>query len=238
MNFSHKDLHYINGTKFSNGYSLEFKNQPNKIFKRIELVEELVRDKKVLHLGCADHLPLINQKISSNNWLHKRITDSASYCVGIDINKEAIRHCHSLGYNNILNCDIYKDSIPDELSSHYFDYVVIGELLEHVDNPVSFLKQVSAFLENRFSEIVVTGPNALRWNNTKNSFQQKEVINSDHRFWFTPYTLAKLIVLADLTPLNFWFCMTGGINRRNYFYSWFLKRYPAFQDTIIISAKI
>lgn len=238
MYFSHNDLLHINGIEFSSGYTLNFgENNKNQINRRIEFLEELIKNKSVLHLGCTDHLPLIEKKILNNTWVHKRITESASTCIGIDINKEAISYCHSVGFTNIIYCDIFSDPLPNKLENQKFDFILIGELLEHVDNPVHFLKQISVFFKGKFSEIIITGPNALRWNNSRFNFGNKEVINSDHRFWFTPYTLAKLLARSGLTPQQYWFCMTGGFNKRNFIYSWLLKKYPAFQDTVVITAK-
>ncbi len=237
MIFSEQDLEYISGSKFSNSYRFDIKNEQTKLFKRVDFIQNLAKDKNVLHLGCADHLHLIEDKIKKNSWLHKRLTETCNSCIGIDIDKPAISLCHKLGYKNIVYCDIFKDKIPKEIEGKFFDYIIIGELLEHVDNPVLFLNQIKAFFSNQFSEILLTGPNAFRWNNTKLSFKSSEIINSDHRYWFTPYTLAKVFYQSNLVPSKYWFVMTGGINKRNFFYKWFLKNYSLFQDTIVISAK-
>lgn len=239
MQFTEKDLEYLSAKSFSSGYKLRFKFTPKdkNIVHRIEFLEKMLDGKSVLHLGCTDHIPLIDKKISENTWAHKRITEASAFCLGIDIDKDAIDHCHKLGYTNIIECDIFKDELPSELDQH-FDYIVIGELLEHVDNPVLFLKQLKSFFKSNFSNILITGPNALKWKNISTSFSNSELINSDHRFWFSPYTLAKLLTRSSFTPDQYWFGTTGGVNKRNYLYKWLLKRYPQFQDTIIMTAKV
>ena len=66
-------LDYLNGKKFSNGLSVPY-SFSGPIPKRVDFLKELVREKQVLHLGCLDHLPLIDNKISSGQWLHKRFS--------------------------------------------------------------------------------------------------------------------------------------------------------------------
>ena len=63
---------YLQGTKFSN--SLEIKL--NSLFKsqnqsRVELIKKYVNSKKVLHVGCCDHIPLIKDKAKRNEWMHE-----------------------------------------------------------------------------------------------------------------------------------------------------------------------
>jgi len=45
-------------------------------------------------------------------------------------------------------------------------------------------------------------PNIYNKLQYRNMLQFKEVINSDHRFWFTPYTITKILVSAGYSPEN------------------------------------
>ena len=48
----------------------------------------------------------------------------------------------SLNYNNVLCADIINDDIPS-LKKEKWDYLIMGEILEHIDNPVSFLTKIN-----------------------------------------------------------------------------------------------
>lgn len=59
---------------------------------------------------------------------------------------------------------------------------------------MGFLKSLKKGLGNNARELIVTAPNAIRWEKFKNLRKGIECINSDHRYWFTPYTLAKIVL--------------------------------------------
>lgn len=197
-------LPYLRGEKFSNALSIPYSyKQP--IPNRVELLTQLSTGKKVIHLGCLDHLPLIDQKVKSGQWLHKRITDVAMKCVGIDINLEAKKYVEEkYQINNILIKDITSDSIPEIMQDNW-DYAILGELLEHIDNPVSYLAGIQQKYGKHVKELVITIPNAFTRQNFRQAKVSAELINSDHRYWFTPYTIAKVMHHAgiEVTHIEF-----------------------------------
>jgi 2-polyprenyl-3-methyl-5-hydroxy-6-metoxy-1,4-benzoquinol methylase len=191
-------LSYLKGNLFSENMSFTFAF-PVPVQDRIELLTELALGKRILHIGCCDHIALMRKKISAGRWLHGKLTEVATYCVGIDIDASAVAEARRLSkLSNIYHGDITgPDEIP-VIGECVFDYVIFGEVLEHIGNPVSFL---SAFLSNyraNVRKVVITVPNAFRAGNIQNIFRSREVINTDHRFFFTPYTLAKVASDAGL----------------------------------------
>lgn len=195
---------YLRGEKFSNALSISYSyRQP--IPNRVELLAQLSTGKNVIHLGCLDHLPLIDQKIKSGQWLHKRITDVAATCIGIDINQEANAYVQEkYQVNNILIKDITADAIP-EITQHQWDYAIVGELLEHIDNPVSYLAEIRKKYSSHVKELVITIPNGFTRQNFRQAKSSHELINSDHRYWFTPYTISKVMFHAgiEVTDIQF-----------------------------------
>ena len=159
-------------------------------------------------------------------------------CLGIDIDQEAIEYLkNELGYKDVLKADIIKDDPIKQISAQKWDYLIIGELLEHLDDPINFLKNIKNKYSLYINCLIVSAPNALRIENYHNSKKHLELINSDHRFWFTPYTLAKIMNQADFQVDSFQFCQgykmgAGLILKRR-----LLKKYPAFRDTIVMTAK-
>ena len=142
------------------------------------------------------------EKIKNNIWLHKLITDNANSCIGIDIDKESIDYIREeLGYSNVYHGDILNDTFS-ELTAKKWDYAVFGELIEHIGDPVSFLKSFREKYGKYVQKSILTVPNIYNKLQFRNMLQYKEVINSDHRFWFTPYTITKVIASAGYSPEN------------------------------------
>ena len=201
----------------------------------MDFIEAIIKDKRVIHVGCTDHIPLIGNKIKENIWFHKRLNESAMTCLGIDINSDAIDYCKKeLGYHNIYYHDIGSSSKPlQEIENSRWDYMIIGEVLEHVDNPVLFFKNI---LKNYscIEKIIITVPNAFRIENFGYVFKHRELINSDHRYWFTPYTLAKVATESGMHIEGFWFVSGLKPPRLNIIKKALLKMYPAFRETIVM----
>jgi hypothetical protein len=199
MLISNETYKYLIGEEFLSIYNLKL---PLTVHpeKRINFLKRIVEGKKVVHLGCLDHLPIIDEKINNNQWLHKILTNSAEKCIGFDINENGINELRTkYGIENIHFDDITVK--PNALiCNEKWDYILLGELLEHIDNPNEFLKRIIENYSDTVNQIIITVPNILarnRFNNAKSGF---ESINTDHRFWFTPFTLLKVATMAGLNP--------------------------------------
>jgi hypothetical protein len=195
---------YLTGKVFSNAFTLPIDFHAV-IPKRVSYLCEIAKGKRIVHLGCLDHKELIDDKVNAKQWLHKELTEVSSACIGIDINTETLNYVkEKYGIDNILIADMMKTSIP-EISNHQWDYAILGELLEHISNPTAFLKSIRDSYEGCIDKIIITVPNAFTQSNFRNSNKNKEVINSDHKFWFTPYTLASVMSASGIIPVEFYF---------------------------------
>lgn len=197
MTLDARTLEYLKGKTFSNSLEIKYDYfQP--IPNRIKFLCELVQGKRVLHLGCLDHLPLIDDKIKRNQWLHKELTAASSVCLGVDIDAETLAYVKSKhGFDNIILGDFTKTKLS-EITSQTWDFAVLGELLEHIDNPVQYLSDIRTLYSNCLHKIIITVPNAWTQTTIRKANKSVEIINSDHRYWFTPYTLAKVITQAGM----------------------------------------
>jgi len=193
-------LKYLNGESFQNSLNVDIGKTKHSIISRESAITEIIKNKDVIHIGCSDHIQIIDEKIKNNKWLHKLITYNAKSCIGIDIDKESIEFIkNKLGYTNVFHGDILNDDF-DNITSKNWDYVVLGEIVEHLDNPVNFLKVLKMKYGKNISKFIITVPNIYNKRQFINMMNYREVINSDHRFWFTPYTITKLLVSAGYTP--------------------------------------
>lgn len=197
-------LEYITGIKFSNKLIIPY-SYYEAIPDRVQFLTALAAKKKVIHLGCLDHLPVIEQKILNGQWLHKKLTESASTCIGIDTNEETKEYVETRhGYTNIILGDFTKNKLP-QLTSQQWDYAILGEILEHIDNPVAYLQSIRELYSDCIDTIVITVPHAWSQTAMQMANQSAEIINSDHRYWFTPYTLAKVIHQSGLQIEDIYF---------------------------------
>ncbi len=197
MKLDEKTLEYLKGNKFSNSLEVSY-DYYEPIPNRIKFLREMAKGKRILHLGCLDHMPLIDDKIKRNQWLHKELTDSASLCLGVDIDAETKEYVKSkYGFENIILGDFTKTRLS-EITAKSWDFAILGELLEHIDNPVQYLTDIRSLYSDCLKKIIITVPNAWTQTTMQKAKQSAEIINSDHRYWFTPYTLAKVVTRAGL----------------------------------------
>ncbi len=194
---------------------------------------DLLANQKVLHLGCTDHLEIIDHKRSSGQYLHSLLGYVTSKCVGIDINEEAIAHLRRHGIHNILAADITTPGIAAILEDH-FDTLLLGEVLEHIDNPVDFLRRIVANYGGHISRYVITVPNAFGLPFLANALNLgREAVNPDHKYWFTPYTLMKVAHQAGLVVEHVQMCLyenSKGLLPAN---EALFKSKPLLLDTIV-----
>jgi len=189
-------IQYLTGEKFSSGCYFQLKGEFNER-SRLTYMQKVVRNATVLHIGCVDHTPeKVKRKLKRGIWLHKLLMDSASLCAGVDINEPGIKFLSGeMNLPDVYCGDILTDDIPG-VNDREWDYVVLGEILEHVDNPVQFMKILRQRPGLEKATFLITVPNAFHYKNFKKALKQYEDINSDHRYWFTPYTLSKVLVRA------------------------------------------
>lgn len=187
---------YLSGESFSNGYNYIFSNYTIAEHSRIDVLSELVTGKNVIHVGCCDHLPLIPQKIKQGKWLHKILTDRCNNCIGIDINAKAVEYVRNvIGYDNVTCNDICDNTFELPNQTHW-DYILLGEIIEHIEDPYRFIKSIREKFIGKIDKIIITAPNVFNIDTERDIKKGIENINTDHVFWFSPYTLQKIAYKA------------------------------------------
>jgi len=230
---------YLQGEKFHNGAVISLSNEISKGFYRDNYLLEISQGKNILHLGFVDHLPLIDEKIKKGNWLHQKLMDVSNVCYGVDINEEGIKYLQdNYKYDKLYALDITSDTIPQDILNTKFDYILIPDVIEHIGNPVEFLTSIRERFQRNTEKIIITTPNAFRWNNFINTFKKVEMINTDHRFWFTPFTLSKIVTDSGYKIHNLGYFEHRKLLRRQIFKKTILKRYTSFRDTLIIEVDV
>lgn len=200
MKIDSQVLKFLKGDSFQTSLNVEIGKEKHAMISREAVITGIIKNASVIHIGCSDHIQVINDKIRNNIWLHKLITDNATNCIGIDIDKESIDFIRNeLGYRNVSHGNILTDEFKN-IKEGKWDYVVLGEIVEHLDNPVNFLKVFKEKYGESVSRFIITVPTIYNIRQFTNMMNYREVINSDHRFWFTPYTISKVLVSAGYKP--------------------------------------
>lgn len=217
MLFDQKTQSYLYGNDISNGHWIEVGCQP--LISRNKLLAQLSDQKDVLHIGCADHIELIEEKRNNGSYLHDIIKKASKSLDGCDVNSDALEKMRSFGIS-----DLYT---PDSIPTKDYNLVLVPDVIEHIPNVHDFLVSLKQY---NAQNIVITTPNAYRLRNR--SLWRKELINTDHRYWFSPYTLSKSVIEAGYKIEAIYY--TDSYSRFNIVSNFNKKLFPLVRDGLAI----
>lgn len=227
---------YLNGSEFHNSYKYSLKRL-NFLGSTNDFLEDISRDKNVVHIGCTDHDDLIDKKIENNTYLHSLLVKSSSRCIGIDVNAEALKLLESKGIENLYCHDITK-GLPEKEVDTNWDLILLPDVLEHIDETIKFLTQLRENFPKSTSnlKLLITVPNALKIRNFRNILSHVEEINTDHRAWYTPFTLSKIVTLSGwkINKVS----TLERFSKISFLKRQLLKYFPILADTIVIECEI
>lgn len=160
----------------------------------LNFLNDSMKDKDVLDIGICEH-DLSHMRHPS--WRHASFRRSARRLVGIDIIEDLISLLKSEGYNAML-CDATSDTDLGER----FDFIHLGDIIEHVDNPVALLRFAERHLRPD-GKIIVSTPNPFYLGFVlRNWWRGTFIANFEHVSWITPSMALELGRRANL-------CLTG-----------------------------
>jgi len=155
-------------------------------------IYELCSGKSILDVGCG------GQDFDYNNpaWLHNQIKGIARDLDGVDIESEAIKAMREKGYS-VFSTDELK------LSGKKYEIILMSDVIEHVNDPVEFLRFYSSFLTTE-GKMIITTPNAHAVRNfTSILVRNNYSVNPQHTFWLCPKTMMEIIERAGLLFADF-----------------------------------
>ena len=169
--------------------------------RRLDVILPLVSGRRVLHVGCVDS-PIFDPR----NNLHLTLSKAASELHGLDIDAEGLeelrRHFDGVYFDDVEKCIQH---------GQHYDVVLVPETIEHVASAESFLQSLHRI---SFDTILVSAPCIYGWGRygilshrdsagiygpygwLLNPGSLVEEVHPDHKYWFSPYTLANLIEAA------------------------------------------
>ena len=139
-----------------------------------------VKELKILDLGCG-----------SGYLCQKFMNEGARNVVGIDIDRPVDigfdgKDMHFLPLD--LNASDWADKLDSKLDSGKFDLVLAFDIVEHLNVPVGFLKNINKLLKND-GRLVLTTPNTNSWECLLFPKTWSGAKDPDHLTLFNTYSL-------------------------------------------------
>lgn len=171
---------------------------------RNDSLTRLIAGGRVMHLGFADHGPLIASKRAQGVWLHDQVMARSAACVGVDINAQAVLLAQNLGVPALHCLDIFSSEFSKLAADFAPTHLLLPDVLEHLHEPVAFLQRLAQVMPQ--VPLLVSVPNGLSLRNTVHGLSGVERINTDHLCWYSPFTIAKLLSRGGYSPQTLWSC--------------------------------
>lgn len=169
----------------------------NRVAGRQEWITELCSGKRVVHMGFAD-VGCEPNRSAPGAWLHARLALAAGEIVGLDSDPETVASAKAHGFD-VAMVDCTDVEAVHRLQIHRADVVLVGELIEHVDDPVALLKSASALVRPD-GEVVVTTPNARSLHGLLLAAARREMVHPDHLMSFSARQLFETARRSGLRP--------------------------------------
>jgi hypothetical protein len=171
-----------------------FKNLSNSSLNREMFIQQISKNKRVLHFGFLDS-PFLKEKLEMGNFLHKKIQNHAKLVFGIDIDNESLNYYRELTgdiHNSICNIESEIENI--NFFKKDYDIILFPEVLEHTKNPLAVLNNLNKILQcNPNSKLILTVPNSFSILGFFYAMQGYENVHPDHYFYFSPYTIERIL---------------------------------------------
>jgi 2-polyprenyl-3-methyl-5-hydroxy-6-metoxy-1,4-benzoquinol methylase len=174
---------------------------------RVEYIQEICRNRVVFDVGCAGH----GGEMSRGAWLHPRIQEVAAECLGIDVDRNALKRVRELGFK-VAHFDLLRgpEAAEELFGKTRFDVMVAGEVIEHLEEPLKLFQVASVVLKDA-GNLIITTPNPYAPHRVFAGSTRWVWENVDHLFYIFP---SGIVEMAERTGFRVteWFTL-GWENR-------------------------
>lgn len=172
---------------------------------RLSAIASECAGKLVLDIGCFDETAL--EKRDTEHWLHGRIAGQARQVVGVDNSARIPPEGLRTGPNASIHRGDGVHVDPALVDGQRFEVIVAGEFIEHIENPLEFLRDIKARMPG--ARLVLSTPNGVSFANTLLGIFRREVQHPDHLHAFTFKVLNTLCLRAgfdawEIQPYRFY----------------------------------
>ncbi len=161
--------------------------------ERVAFIANLCRDKNVLDIGCLDETAV--KKQGTDDWLHRRIARVANTVLGVDSSSTLPDGGLVTGPNARI---VKGDGLSPNLSAdeeRAVEVIVAGEFIEHLENPLAFIRAMKAKFTGRL--LILSTPNGVAFANALLGTVGREAQHPDHLLTSTFKTLNMLCKRAE-----------------------------------------
>ncbi|MGQ0534220.1 MAG: class I SAM-dependent methyltransferase [Caulobacteraceae bacterium] len=159
---------------------------------RMEMILDFCRDRSVLDIGAGEHDPAF---YSDEGWEHGQIVKVAAKAVAVEINPTLCEHYKKAGFD--FRC---VDATSDADLGERFERIFIGDVIEHVNDPVALLEFAGRHLAPGGAVLVTTpNPFAPRVLGKRAKMGTRYVMaNLEHTRWVSTSTMYEVVRRAGL----------------------------------------
>jgi SAM-dependent methyltransferase len=167
---------------------------------RFDIIRQFIDGRSVLDLGVVDSRPAKGpacQRIRrSPELLFRKIAEANPDTIGVDIDAEGVQALREMGYS--AQCaDVQTMNLRKQ-----FDIIIAGELIEHLENPGQFLRNMARHL-NKDGVLFLTTPNPFYARQTWKIWRYlRPQVQEGHTCWFDPLTLSRLLQRCGFEPFD------------------------------------
>jgi SAM-dependent methyltransferase len=163
---------------------------PARVVDRIEYLSGLARGRRVIHVGFVDS-GYEDMQAEAGTWLHQHLADVAASLVGIDVDEAGVARAKAQGFEAYV-ADGREPDVLASLGIEPAEVLIAGEVIEHLDDPGSFLDGLHGLLAPG-GLLVLTTPNASGLLNGFAAMAGAEINHPDHVILFSWRTLTNLL---------------------------------------------
>jgi 2-polyprenyl-3-methyl-5-hydroxy-6-metoxy-1,4-benzoquinol methylase len=187
-------------------FLLEELRQKKIITNLDDLLKKFVDGYSVLDVGVVDH---DMSHIQSDSWKHRKLKKLAKKIVGVDILEEEVSILNDMGFDVRLVDATSKTDLGEK-----FERVVIGDVIEHVSNPVALLEFAARHLSDD-GQIMVSTPNPFSIHFILRVIREGTFIaNAEHISWITPTMALEIANRAGIYLKNYYINQPESLAKR------------------------
>lgn len=174
-----------------------------------DFLVEMATGKNILDIGLGGHVS--NEAFTSeylkrdlSKTLHGRLTNIAESITGTDINNDCVIALSAQYPNNsYVTADLTDFNFKTKFSKK-FDLIILGDVIEHLDDFKSALQNIKTVTSDN-GKIIITTVNAYSIIPFFKMFMRYESVHDEHTAYFSYITMKRLCAMNKLEIIDFKF---------------------------------
>lgn len=147
----------------------------------------------ILDVGCATGV--------NGQWLKEN--KGVNFVAGIELDAKMAEKANRI-YDKTIVGNLEELEFPSLFSDYKFDYILLGDILEHLNNPWDVLKKLTHLLQPN-GIVIISLPNIQHINTFYNlyirgewAYNERGIYDKTHLRWFTLKNIRNLIKYSNL----------------------------------------